>query len=71
MMNIRTASDLGRYIRNIRHDCTGCGVDITDDIARDTMHSVGITRYEELDSLDLDRLIEAAVAMALAAPRKI
>jgi len=49
MATIHTASDLAAAVRGIRPDAVDAGIDITVDWCRDQMHSLGVTRYEDID----------------------
>lgn len=56
---LHTASDLGLVVR----DFLGVGREtVSDDLARDTMHAIGLARYEEIDATALDTIITRLVS---------
>lgn len=47
---LHSAHDLGAAVRDLRPDALELGIDISDDWCRDQMVSLGVTRYEAVDS---------------------
>lgn len=55
MKTLHTARDLGQTIRDLRPDADP--TIITDEWCRDTMHDLGVTRYEDVDADAIDAIV--------------
>jgi hypothetical protein len=54
-----TAADLAAAVRDLRPDAVALGIAITAEWAREQMHALGVTRYEDVDESALDAIADA------------